>query len=61
MPNAKECTSFDQMFWGNIWGVRKEHNRKVEWLKDLERQRETERDRVNDKRSQGRVSISVEN
>ena len=44
MPNAKECTSFDQMFWGNIWGVRKEHNRKVEWLKDLERQRETERE-----------------
>ena len=47
----KECTKF----WGNIWGVRKEHNREAEWLKDLKRERE----RVN-KRPQERVSISVE-
>ena len=25
-PNAEECTKF----WGNIWGVRKEHNREAE-------------------------------
>ena len=43
MPNAKECTKF----WDNIWGVRKEHNREPEWLKDLEREteRKTERGR----------------
>ena len=27
VPNAEECTKF----WSNIWGVRKEHNRKAEW------------------------------
>ena len=30
MPNAEECTKF----WGNIWGVKKEHNREAEWLKE---------------------------
>ena len=34
MPNAEESTEF----WDNIWGVKKEHNREVEWLKDLERE-----------------------
>ena len=51
VPNAEECTKF----WGNIWGVRKEHNREAEWFKDLKRERE----RVNE-RPQERVSISVE-
>ena len=36
VPNAEECTKF----WGDIWGVRKEHNRGAEWLKDLKRERE---------------------
>ena len=48
--NVEECTKF----WGNIWGVRKEHNRDAEWLKDLKRKR------VNDEHPQERVSISVE-
>ena len=26
VPNAEECTRF----WGNIWGVRKKHNREAE-------------------------------
>ena len=39
---------------GNIWGVRKEHNREAEWLKDLKRER------VNDEYPQERVSITVE-
>ena len=52
VPNAEVCTKF----WGDIWGVRKEHNRLAEWLKDLKRERE----RVNDKRPQERVSITVE-
>ena len=30
VPNAEECTKF----WGDIWGVRKEHNREVEWSND---------------------------
>ena len=34
VPNAEECTKF----WGNFWGVRKEHSREAEWLKDLERE-----------------------
>ena len=50
MPNAEECTKF----WGDIWSVRKEHNREAEWLKDLKRER------VNDERPQNRMSISVE-
>ena len=36
VPNAEEC---------NIWGVKKEHNREAEWLKDLKRERESERER----------------
>ena len=24
--------------WGDIWGVRKEHNREAEWLRDLKRE-----------------------
>ena len=40
VPNAEECTKF----WGNIWGVRKEHNREAEWLKDVKRERERERE-----------------
>ena len=51
-PNAEECTKF----WAEIWGVRKQHNRRAEWLKDLKRERE----RVNDEHPQERVSISVE-
>ena len=35
-------------------GVRKEHNREAEWLKDLKRER------VNNERPKERVSISVE-
>ena len=35
--NAEICTTF----WGNIWGVRKEHNREAEWLNDLKRERES--------------------
>ena len=27
LPNAEECTKF----WGDIWSVRKEHNREEEW------------------------------
>ena len=27
--NTEECTKF----WGDIWGVRKEHNREEKWLK----------------------------
>ena len=34
VPNAEECTKF----WGDIWGVRKEHNREAKWLKDLKRE-----------------------
>ena len=34
VPNAEECTQF----WGDIWGVRKEHNREAKWLKDLKRE-----------------------
>ena len=33
VPNAEECTKF----WSDIWGVRKEHNREIEQLKDLKR------------------------
>ena len=36
VPNAEECTKF----WGDIWGLRKEHNRETEWLKDLKREKE---------------------
>ena len=50
MPNAEECAKF----WSNIRSVRKEHNRKAEWFKDLKRER------ANDGHSQERVSISVE-
>ena len=39
VPNAEECTKF----WSNIWGVKKKHNREVEWLKDLKRERESKR------------------
>ena len=52
VPNAEECTKF----WGDIWGVTKEHKREAKWVKDLKRERE----RVNDERPQERVSISVE-
>ena len=34
VPNAEESTKF----WGDIWGVRKKHNREAEWLKDLKRE-----------------------
>ena len=34
VPNAEECTKS----LGNIWGVRKEHNRETEWMKDLKRE-----------------------
>ena len=40
VPSAEECTKF----WGDIWGVRKEHNREAEWQKDLKRERERERE-----------------
>ena len=49
VPNEEECTKF----WSDIWGVRKEHNREAEWLKDLKRER------LNDDRPQERVSISA--
>ena len=35
VPNAEEYTKS----WGDIWGVRKEHNREAEWLKNLKRER----------------------
>ena len=50
LPNAEECTKF----WGDIWSVRKEHNREEEWQKDLKR------GRGNDEHPQERVSISVD-
>ena len=50
VQNAEECTKF----WGNSWGVRKDHKREAAWLKDLKRER------VNVERPQERVSISVE-
>ena len=50
VPNAEESTKF----WGDIWGVRKKHNREAEWLKDLKRER------VKDEFPQERVTISVE-
>ena len=50
VSNVEECAKF----WSDIWGVRNEHNRETEWLKDLKRER------VNDERPQERVSISVE-
>ena len=50
VPNAEQCTKF----WSNSWGIRKEHNREAEWLKDLKRER------VNDERPQERASISVQ-
>ena len=34
VPNAGECLKF----WSDIWGVRKEHSREAEWLKDLKRE-----------------------
>ena len=34
VPNAEECAKF----WSDIWGVRNEHNREAEWLKDLKRE-----------------------
>ena len=40
VPNAEECTKF----WGDIWCVRKEHNREAKWLKDLNIERERERE-----------------
>ena len=46
VSNAEECTKF----WSNIWGVRKEHNREAEWLKDLKR--ETERKRASSRKSE---------
>ena len=48
VPNAEECTKF----WGNIWGVRKEHNREAEWLKDLKRERERESKRASSRKSE---------
>ena len=36
VPNAEECSKF----WSDSSGVRNEHNREAEWLKDLKRQRE---------------------
>ena len=39
VSNAEKYT----MFWSDIWGVRKEHNREAEWLK-RERERERERE-----------------
>ena len=47
VTNAEECTKF----WGDIWGVRKEHNREIE--------RSEEREKVNE-RPQERVSMRVE-
>ena len=55
VPNAGECTKF----WGDIWSVRKEHNREAEWLKDLKREKR-ERERANDEHPQERVNISVQ-
>ena len=46
VSNAEECTKF----WSNIWGVRIEHNRETEWLKDLKR--ETERKRASSRKSE---------
>ena len=43
---------------GRYLGVRKEHIREVEWLKDLKRERE--REKVNDKSRQEKLSVSVE-
>ena len=34
VPNAEECTKF----LGDIWAVRKGHNRETEWFKDLKRE-----------------------
>ena len=34
VANGEECTKF----WGDIWGVRKEHNREAQGLKDLKRE-----------------------
>ena len=50
-----ECRRMHKV-WGNIWGVRKEHNREAEWLKGLKKERE----RVNGERLQEGVNISVE-
>ena len=55
VPNTEEYRKIEK-FWTDICGVRKEYNKEVEWLNDLKRERE----RVNDKRPQERVSISVE-
>ena len=55
VPNTEEYRKIEK-FWSDICGVRKEYNKEVEWLNDLKRERE----RVNDKRPQERVSISVE-
>ena len=35
VPNAEECSKF----WSDSSGVRNEHNREAEWLKDLKRER----------------------
>ena len=51
VPNAEEYAKF----WSDIWGVRKEYNKEVEWLK-----REREREKVNDERPQEKMSVSVE-
>ena len=40
VPNVEECTKS----WGNIWGVRTEHNREPELLKDMIRERKRERE-----------------
>ena len=31
LPNAEES----KRFWGDLWSIRKEHNREAEWLKIL--------------------------
>ena len=38
VPNTEES----KQFWGNIWSIRKEHNREAEWLKDLKADLEME-------------------
>ena len=50
MPNAEES----KRFWGDIWSVKKGHNREAEWLKDLKNELE------NEEHLQESVVISVE-
>ena len=50
VPNKEES----KQFWGNIWSIRKEHNREAKWLKDLKADLEKEH------HCQERVIIKVE-